>query len=101
MPIADLFKNKSIKTKDKVQAISEWLITGSLTIYDLVEFASSRNLEMINLEILEFVTNTLTDNAPRIKWESAKVIGNIAHLFPKKLDLAIDNLSKIQRVMAL
>ena len=30
--------------------------------------------------------------APRVKWESAKVIKNIAHLYPDKLDKAISNL---------
>ena len=39
-----------------------------------------------------FVTKTLTENAPRVKWESAKVVGNIAHLFPTKLSKAISNL---------
>jgi HEAT repeat protein len=34
----------------------------------------------------------LTEKAPRIKWESAKVVGNIAHLYPDKLDEAIKNL---------
>jgi HEAT repeat protein len=34
----------------------------------------------------------LTEKAPRVKWESAKVIGNIAHLYPDKLDDAIKNL---------
>ena len=30
--------------------------------------------------------------APRVKWESARVIGNIAHLFPAELNKAISNL---------
>ena len=34
----------------------------------------------------------LTDNAPRVKWESARVIGNIAHHYPTKLNKAITNL---------
>ena len=34
----------------------------------------------------------MANKAPRVKWESAKVIGNIAHLFPTKLDKVIGNL---------
>ena len=34
----------------------------------------------------------LTAKAPRVKWESAKVVGNIAHLYPAKLDTAIMHL---------
>lgn len=47
---------------------------------------------MANEKVLLFVTDTLLEKAPRVKWESAKVIGNIAHLFPAKLDRAISNL---------
>ncbi|GDX53125.1 hypothetical protein LBMAG27_21720 [Bacteroidota bacterium] len=39
-----------------------------------------------------FVSKALAEKAPRIKWESAKVIGNIAHQFPAKLEGAIKNL---------
>lgn len=42
--------------------------------------------------MLEFVTQNLTSKAPRIKWEFARTIGNIAHLFPKNLKPAINNL---------
>jgi HEAT repeat protein len=34
----------------------------------------------------------LTDKAPRVKWESARVIGNIAHIFPTKLQKPIIHL---------
>jgi HEAT repeat protein len=40
----------------------------------------------------QFVTQALIAKAPRVKWESARVIGNTAHLFPDKLDEAIKNL---------
>jgi hypothetical protein len=46
------------------------------------------------LSCLNFVTETLSHEAPRVKWESAKVIGNIAHLYPARLDNAINNLLK-------
>ena len=41
---------------------------------------------------LPFVPKSLADNAPRIKWESAKVMGNIAALFLSKLIGAIKEL---------
>ena len=34
----------------------------------------------------------LKDEEPRVKWESARVIGNVAKLFPTQLDKAIKNL---------
>lgn len=41
---------------------------------------------------LKYLVKTLREDAPRVKWESAKAIGNIAHLYPDKLKTAIVNL---------
>ena len=49
---------------------------------------------MADETVLEFVVSTLKDDEPRVKWESAKVIGNIAKLFPDNLSNAIRNLLK-------
>jgi HEAT repeat protein len=110
MPIAELFNNKAIKSKEKTQQISTWLLNNTISITNLIsyaqhekdlvkatcieaiEFATKQNPTIANEETLYFVTQTLTEKAPRVKWESAKVIGNIAHLFPSILDNAITNL---------
>jgi HEAT repeat protein len=57
-----------------------------------LEYATKINPSIATLDCLKFVSDTLTEKAPRVKWESAKVVGNIAHLFPTKLDTAIKNL---------
>jgi HEAT repeat protein len=59
---------------------------------EAIEFATKAKPEIATPECLKFVTETLLDKAPRVKWESARVIGNIAHLYPAKLDKAIANL---------
>jgi hypothetical protein len=51
-----------------------------------------RLIQMGILDCLTFVSDSLSDKAPRVQWESAKVIANIAHRYPKKLDNAICNL---------
>lgn len=112
MRIEELFKDKSIKPKDKVTTISKWLLDESLPYDELIAFASvskdpvkasciealeyvtKQQPAMVNKEVFDFVTTTLNEKAPRIKWESAKVIGNIASLFPKKLDETITGLLK-------
>jgi hypothetical protein len=110
MNIEELIKDKAIKPKEKTETISKLLLDTTLSPKDLIEFASTGKdpikatcIEAIEFatkqkptiadeRVLLFVTNALTDKAPRVKWESAKVIGNIAHLFPAKLDGAISNL---------
>ena len=110
MNLQELLNNKSLKPKEKTETISHWLLDNSLKLDELIEFAKTakdpvkatcieaiefatkNKAETGTLSCLEFVTQSLTNKAPRVKWESAKVIGDIAHLFPDNLDEAITNL---------
>lgn len=110
MTIDELLKDKAIKPKEKTETISKWILDKSLPVDELIAFAEKQKdpakatcieaMEYATKQdpgiadecVLIFVTQTLTGKAPRIKWESARVIGNIAHLFPAKLEKAISNL---------
>lgn len=110
MDFKELINDKSIKTKEKTKILSKWIIENHDKIHLLIDFAkqskdaqkagcieameyvSKQNPEISNAEWLEFTTNTLTEKPPRIKWESARVIGNIAKLYPQNLEKAISNL---------
>lgn len=110
MTLTELLNDKTKKAKEKVETISKWLLEGSLptdellafadkakdpekaTCIEAVEFATRQNSKIADESVLVYVTKTLTENAPRVKWESAKVVGNIAHLFPTKLNKSIANL---------
>jgi hypothetical protein len=110
MQIEELIKDKTIKPKEKTEAISRGLLDHTISIQDLldvaakgkdpvkatcieaIEYASKQTPTIADEAVLAFVTTALTEKAPRVKWESAKVIGNIAHLFPAKLEGAIGNL---------
>ena len=112
MSLDELISDKSKKTKEKTETISKWLLDGSLPVDELIAFAEkSRDAEKATcIEALEyattqnpglavesvfsFVSKSLTEKAPRVKWESAKVIGNIVHLFPLKCNKAIGPLLK-------
>lgn len=110
MTLAGLLNDKTKKAKEKVETISKWLLDGSLstgellvlaekskdpekgTCIEAIEFATRTNAKIADANVFAYVTKTLTENSPRVKWESAKVVGNIAHLFPAKLNKAINNL---------
>ncbi len=110
MEIESIINDKNTKPKDKTLALSNMLLGSEISIKDLIhyaetakdspkatcieamEYATKINPTIGNAECLIFVSKCLTAKAPRIKWESAKVIGNIAHLFPDKLDEAVKNL---------
>jgi HEAT repeat protein len=110
MTIDELLKDKGLGAKERTETLSTWLLTHKINVGELIsyakdakdspkatciealEFATLQKPSLANKDVLEFVTQSLTEKAPRVKWESAKVIGNIAHLFPTKLDKAMDNL---------
>lgn len=110
MTLEELLKDKALKPKDKTETLSQWILEGSLPVEELlafaekqkdpakatcieaVEYATRQNMDIADENVLLFVTHTLTAKAPRVKWESAKVIGNIAHLFPEKLENIIPRL---------
>lgn len=110
MDIQIILNDKNLKAKPKVEAISKMLLDKKVTVGELMkvakaskdkekgtcieslEFATRTKPDIASSSLLDFVTETLADEAPRVKWESAKVIGNIAHQFPTKLDKAIGGL---------
>ena len=110
MTIDELLNDKTKKVKEKTETISKWLLDGSMsadeliafaekskdsekaTCIEAIEYATRQNPAIAAESVFSYVTKTLTENAPRVKWESAKVIGNIAHKFPSKLNKPIGNL---------
>ena len=108
--LENLFRDKTINSKAKTAKLGGWIAEGKITVNELLEFAqdakdpvkatciealelaTKQNRAVATRELFNFVTITLKDKAPRVKWESAKVIGNIASLYPKELDKAIANL---------
>ena len=110
MILEQVFQDKTVKAKGKVSIIGEWLISNELSIEELldyagrqrssdkatcieaVEYATKKKPTIADENLLAYVTTALKDEESRVKWESAKVIGNIAKLFPTQLDKAISNL---------
>src|SRR5687768_8033484 len=110
MQFQDILSDKSLKSKQKVEALGQWLSenpnqidelvdyakeakeAGKATCIEAMEWATKSNPGIASQNTFEFVSQSLADKAPRVKWESAKVVGNIAYLYPDKLDVAIKNL---------
>jgi hypothetical protein len=99
--IDEILNDKTVKAKGKITSISELLLNNKISIQQLIdkaktandankasiiesmEYASKTNPKIIGEKGFEFVVESLKSDAPRVKWESAKVIANTAHLFPK------------------
>lgn len=110
MDLLTLLNDKAIKAKAKTETICNWLLENKISPKDLaasaeklkdpakatcieaLEFATKQKPAVIDKYSFMFVTTSLLSKAPRVKWESAKVIGNTAHLFKDELDEPIKNL---------
>jgi hypothetical protein len=110
MTIPEIINGKSSKAKEKVEQLAKKLFGGSITTSELIrfaktakdsskaaclealEFVSKKDPKIVNAECLKFVSDCLDEKAPRVKWEAAKVIGNVAHIHSLKLDEAIVHL---------
>jgi len=108
--IEQIFNDKTIKPKDKTLSLAKLLEEKKVSAHELIsfaknskdpvkasciealEFVTKTRPEFADLECLKFLSGTLAEKAPRIKWESAKTIANICHLFPDNLDTTIGNL---------
>lgn len=110
MNLNEFFKDKSIKNSEKTVQLSEWLAENPGELGTLIGFAGKAKdavkgacieaIEHVTLkdprvmtdEAFGFVVMSLSDKAPRVKWESARVIGNTAHLFAEGLQEAVNGL---------
>ena len=108
--LIELLNDKSLKIKVRTETLAKAVLSKKISLDELIlfarkaeashkatcieslEYATQQDATIVTDKVLKFVTEMLTDDAPRVKWESARVIGNIAHLFPTKLDKAIRNL---------
>lgn len=110
MNFNELFKDKSIKAKERTEKLAHWLMDNpsqlnqlldvaarskdadKATCIEAIELVTKAKPDILNDAGFKFVSLALAEKAPRVKWESARVIGNTAHLFPDKLNEAIKNL---------
>jgi len=108
--IPSIFADKSTRPGEKSPILSGLILSGDLTVEELLHFAdgakdpqkasciealetaSASRPSLITQACFAFVTASLKSQAPRVKWESARVIANAAHLFPAMLGPAISNL---------
>jgi hypothetical protein len=110
MTLTEILNDKTIKPKEKTGLVSGLLLSGAIsagelaviagnskdpikaTCIEALEFATNEKPSIVTKDVFRFVTTALTAKAPRVKWESARVIGNSAALFKDDLDEAIRNL---------
>ena len=104
MSILKLISDESVRAKEKASMLSEMIAEKPAIIPEIIdcakvlkdsdkaivleafEYISKNNHGLIEKEVLDFASNNLESKASRVKWESAKVIGNTISQFPEKAE---------------
>jgi len=108
MNIIEVLADKSTKPLEKRNAIADAIFNGIIKIQDLaalgienkklalvfeaIEELSSKHTDMTDLHWLRFAEKHLQSQDNNIKRETARIVGNIAHLFPNDLETIIPKL---------
>lgn len=110
MNFEEIINNKALKPKEKTQILCNWILSNAsesnkllqysanckdalkATCIEAFEMATKTKPEIVSSTSFNFFVNCLNEKAPRIKWESARVIGNIAAYHKNNLDDAAINL---------
>lgn len=62
------------------------------TCIESLEYTTKKHPEFVTESCLKYLVKYLTETAPRVKWEAARVIANTAKNYPAKLNPAIKQL---------
>ncbi len=110
MDIIELMDNKGLKPIQKREALAESIRKDLVTMKDIeawttllddkkmvivleaMEAVSNKQPEKANLHWLKFTQEYIASPSNNLKREASRIVGNIAHLFPDALDVAIDRL---------
>ncbi|NJM94610.1 MAG: hypothetical protein HC842_08075 [Cytophagales bacterium] len=110
MTITQALHNAHFKSKQRAKIISDALVGDHASLAEFIylypglnskdkgtlleglEYATRLQTQLMSFDAFQLVVGCLSEKAPRIKWEAAKIVRNTAHLFPKHLDQAINHL---------
>ncbi len=88
--------SEKVKKDNKILAeLVKYFEVGSIadkgSCIEVMKYVSQEKPEIV-LPYLEFVTKHINDDAPKIKWETARVIGNLAQEYSDKVSKAVPKL---------
>jgi HEAT repeat protein len=109
-PWKEISLDKTIKSKEKVLLLAKALCLPEVDLTVFLEFVNTLkdtekancieaiekitkiNPGFANAALLDLIIHTLTEKAPRIKWEAARVLANCAGHLDEKAEKAVQNL---------
>ena len=89
--LAEKLKSDDKAINELIQCFRDGTTAEKGNCMEAIEYVTKENPEFAE-NCLEFVIEHINDKAPRVKWESCRIIGNVAKKFPDKVKEAIPKL---------
>lgn len=106
--IEQILKSRS-KPKEKVDALAKEVEDNRISIKQLIDYFEigsvsekgscieaieriARDKPEIVLSYIDFIIDHINDQAPKVKWETARVIGNLSQKYPSEVVKAVPKL---------
>lgn len=89
--LAEKLKSNKKLLADLIRCFENGTTSEKGNCMEAIEFVTKQEPEFAE-NCLDFVIEHINDKAPRVKWETARIIGNVAQRFPEKVKEAIPKL---------
>jgi len=89
--LAEAIKRDKKQIAELIQCFEDGTTAEKGNCMEAIEYITKENPEFAE-NCLEFVIAHINDKAPRVKWESCRIMGNVAQKFPDKVKGAIPKL---------
>lgn len=108
--LSEILGNKELKAKQKVEELVQYIEQGEVQLADMVrwagalkesdaanimealEYVTAKNKRYGIQEVFDFAVKHIEASSPRLKWESAKVVGNTVSVSMRNVDKALSRL---------
>lgn len=89
--LAEKLKSDKELVADLIRCFENGSVAEKGNCMEAIEYITKENPEFAE-NCLDFVIEHINNKAPRVKWETARIIGNVAHKFPDKVKDAVPKL---------
>ena len=89
--LAEKLKSDDKAINELIQCFRDGTTAEKGNCMETIEYVTKESPEFVE-DCLDFVIEHIDDNAPRVKWEACRIIGNVALRFPNKVKNAVSKL---------
>lgn len=90
--LADALSNGTLEPSAFVKSIPTLSDPELATVVESLEGATRKKPELVDAKLFQVLVKCLAHSAPRVRWEAARTVGNVAGQHSERLGTAVDAL---------